>query len=109
MATFEELSEEDQAIVQNMDRQVRGSIADVARLLNLVQAIRDDDHAVGLVQSLDAGVTIPKSDNLAGSASLTKAELVSLFNTLTTIADNHDTDANRADWSKAVGINAMRG
>ena len=109
MATYASLSAEDQAVVQNTVNLIRAGAGEVAKVFNHLNAIADDTNATALVISVDANDAIPLTAGLAGADSMTRAELVSLYQTLIAMRDAYDTPANRAAWSKAAGINALLG
>ena len=109
MATYEELSASDRAIVDNTANLIRAGCGDVGKLFNRLRAIADDDNAIAIITSIDAGATIPNSSTLSGADDLTRSELVALFTELESMRSSHDTDGNRAAWSKAAGINALLG
>lgn len=109
MATYASLNEDDKAIVDNTVNLVRSSAGEIARVFNHLIAIANDTNAVNLVLSIDAAEVIPNTSGLSGSDSLTRTEVVALYNALNTIRTTNDTTANRAAWSKAAGINGMLG
>lgn len=109
MATYAELSAEDQAVVDNTVNLVRGAAAEMARIWNTIKAIQDDTNAFALVTSITAGETIPNTSGLAGSDDMTRSEVVAVWNVLEGIHNNNDNATNRAAFSKAAGVNAMLG
>jgi len=109
MATYAELSTDDQKVVDNTVNLIRSSAGEIARLFNHLVAIANDTNAVNLVLSIDANETIPNTSGLAGSDTLTRSEVVAIYNALNAIRTANDTAPNRAAWSKASGINAMLG
>jgi len=106
MATYEELSAADKAVVDNTVNLIRAASGERARAWNRQRAIASDTNAVALVVSIDAGATIPNTSGLAGADDLTRAELVAAWNTLELDRTANDTPANRASFAKACGINA---
>lgn len=107
MATYAELSAADQAIVQNTVNLIRAAAGERARAWNRQKAVADDDNAIALVTSIDAGETIPNTSGLAGADDMTRAELVAIWNTLEADRTANDDATNRAAFSKAAGINAI--
>lgn len=109
MATYDSLSAEDKAVVQSTVQLIRAVCGSTARAFNSINTIAADTNATGLIVSIDAGETIPNTSGLAGSDDLTRSELVSIWTDLTAMTGTHDTAANRAAWSKAVGAPNMLG
>ena len=109
MALYSSLSSEDQAVVQNTVNLIRAGAGEIAKVFNHLNAIAADTNATALVSSIDAGETSPLTAGLAGADGMTRAEIVSLYQTLIAMRDTYDTPTNRAVWSKAAGINALLG
>jgi NADH:ubiquinone oxidoreductase subunit D len=109
MPTYANLTAADRAIVDNATNTIRSACGEMARIFNHVKAIADDTNATGLVTSLDAGQVVPQTSGLAGAATLTREEVIALYNLLAGIRTTNDTPANRAAMSKAAGVNAMLG
>ncbi len=109
MATYDSLSAEDKAVVQNVVNLMRAGAGEIGRVFNHYQAIANDTNATGLVVSIDAGETIPNTSGLAGADDMTRAELVSMWTDFVAMRSTYDIAANRAAWSKAAGINALLG
>ena len=109
MAAYDSLSDSDKAVVQNTVNLIRAGAGEVGRMFNHLAAIAADTNATGLVMSVDAGDTIPNTSGLAGADDMTRAELVTLYTFLNGIRTTGDTPANRAQMSKAAGINALLG
>jgi hypothetical protein len=106
---YSELAPVDQAIVDNLSREIRTAIANKAKGWNLTKAIADDSNAIALVMSIDGAAVIPNKTGMAGADDLTRTELVALYTLLNTDRTNNDTAPNRAAMSKAAGINGMTG
>ncbi len=109
MATYDSLSPADKAVVQNTANLIRAGCGELGLIFNHIKAIAEDTNAVALVTSVDAGEAIPNTSGLAGADDLTRAELVTVYTLLNGIRTTNDTPANRADLSKAAGINALLG
>ena len=109
MATYAELSAEDQAVVDNTINLIRAAAGERARAWNRQKAIADDSNAIALVTSIDAGATIPNTSGLAGADDMTRSELVAVWNTLEEDRAANDDATNRAAFSKAAGVNATMG
>lgn len=109
MATYASLSAEDKAVVDNISTILRGCAGEMARIWNKIKAIADDSNAVNLMQSVDAGDTIPNKSGLAGADDMTRTELQAVYTLLNGIRTANDTTPNRNSMSKAAGINAMLG
>lgn len=109
MATYQSLSAQDKAVVDNTVNLVRAGVGEMGKVFNHVRAIAADSNAVALVASIDAGDTIPNTSGLAGADDLTRAEVVALFTILDGVRQLNDTASFRAQASKAAGINALLG
>ena len=107
MPTYQELSPEDRAVVDNTINLIRASCGEKARAWNRQKAIADDTNAIALVTSIDAGATIPNTSGLAGADDMTRSELVAVWTALEADRSANDTPTNRAGFSKAAGINAL--
>ena len=109
MATYDSLSVEDKAVVDNLSGVLRAAAGEIGRLMNHLGAIQDDVNGIAIFGTIDAGETIPNKTGLTGADSMTKAELAAMWATLQTILDTYNTTANRNVWTKACGIANMIG
>lgn len=109
MATYDSLSDQDKAVVQNTVNLIRAGAGEFAKVFNHLKAIADDTNAVALVQSIDSTETIPNTSGLAGADDLTQAEAVALYTDLNGIRSANDDASFRSAASKAAGINALLG
>ena len=105
--TYDELSAEDKAVIDNFTNTMRGASGEAARLMNHLEAIQDDSNAIGIFQQLTG--MIPNASGLAGADSMDKDEIQAVytdFNSMTTV---HNIQANREAWTKMAGIVNMIG
>lgn len=109
MALYSALNPADRAIVDNTVNLIRAAAGERARAWNRQMAIAADSNAIALVVSVDSGATIPNTSGLAGADDLTRAELVAVWQLLEADRAANDTSQNRANISKACGINETLG
>lgn len=110
MATYDNLSDSDKAVVQSTVQLIRAICGATGRNFNALAAIADDTNAIDLITSITpASETIPNESGLAGADDLTRAELVAIWQDLSTMRTTHDVAANRAAWSKAAGAPNLLG
>lgn len=118
MATYAELTTEQQNILQNMTNLCRSWCGEQGRANNHAGAINDDYNAqtVTILALLDAGEVIPQTSGLAGAASLTKEEVVTLVSHIQNILSDMSTHTGgfnttglRQAWTKATGAGNMIG
>lgn len=113
MATYNSLSAEDKAVVDNFTNILRSACGEAARLMNHLQALKDDANAVAIFGTIDSSEEIPNKSGLAGADSMTKSELQSVYNNFNVGASSmltvHNTTANRQAWTKCAGIANMIG
>ena len=109
MATYDSLSAEDKAVVQNTTNLIRALAGTRGKNWNHQKAVADDSNAIALIVSLDGSEVIPNTSGLAGADGINKTELVQLWTMLELDRAANDTPANRALMSKAAGINALLG
>jgi len=107
MPTYDELSTEDQSVVQATVQLIRATCGSTGRNFNAIAAIADDTNAIAIISSVTG--TIPNESGLAGADDMTKAELVAIWNDFAAMATTHDTAGNRAAWSKAAGVTNLLG
>lgn len=116
MATYASLTVEQKSILADFSNLVRAWTGEQARTNNHADAINSSYNAqvsaiLGLV---DSGEVIPNASGLAGAASLTQAETVTLVshlqNILTDMSSHvagFNTDALRQTWAKAAGASNL--
>ena len=109
MPTYDQLSVSDKAVVQSTVQLIRAVCGSTGRGFNSLKAIADDTNAIDLILTINAGEIIPNESGLAGADDITRTELVSIWQDLTTMKASHDTPANRAAWSKAAGAPNLLG
>ena len=109
MATYDSLSTEDKAVIDNFTNVMRSSAGEAGRLMNHLEAIQEDSNAVAIFTTLDGTEVIPNMSGLAGADSMTKAELQAVFVDYGTMTTNHNTTAKREAWTKMAGIVNMIG
>ena len=107
MATYASLTEEEKAIVDNFDLTMRRIALRLVRAMNYMKALSEDTNATSIFQTLDNGEVIPNPSGLAGSDSMTRAELQSIFSEWQTLLTSHNTTAARNSYSKLIGVTNM--
>ena len=118
MATYDSLSTEDKAILQNMTNMCRSWSGEQARTNNHGEAINTTYNAqvVTILSSLDAGEVVPNTSGLAGAASLTKEQVITLVShiqnvqtDMSTHTNGFNTDGLRQVWAIAAGAENLIG
>ena len=107
MATYASLTEEEKSIVDNFDLTMRRVTLRLVRAMNYMKALSEDTNAIAIFGTLDNAEEIPNPSGLAGSDSMTKSELQSVYTEWQTLLTNHNTTAARNAYSKMVGIGNM--
>lgn len=118
MATFAELTDEQQAAVQQLAVAVRKFSGELARLGNHGRAVAN--LYAGNVENILSGVgdndVIPNASGYANSQSLTKTELVNLIGYLMVLSDTGDnvsgsynSNYHRGLYAKAAGVDNIVG
>lgn len=119
MATYADLTTEQQNILQDMTNMLRAWTGEQARANNHASAINSGYNAqvitiLGLITS--GSEVIPQTSGLAGAASLTKDEIVTLVshvqNILTDMSSHSsgfNTTGLRQTWAKAAGAQNLIG
>lgn len=107
MATFASLTPAQQKAIIDFSTQLRGSIGQLARLLNNVSALNASYNStvspiLALLTGADATTPIPDSTGLAGTMPLTPNEMVTLVSHIQAELAINDT-AHIATWVKAAG------
>jgi hypothetical protein len=109
MAAYDSLSAEDKAVIDNFTNVMRSTAGEVARVFNHMAAIAEDVNAVSIFVSLDADEIIPNRSGLAGADSMTKAQLLAVFNNFGTMETVNNTTSAREVWTQMCGIVNMIG
>ena len=109
MATYDSLSAENKAVVDNFTNVMRSSAGEIGRLMNHLIAIQQDSNAVAIFATIDNAEVIPNMSGLAGADSMTKSQLQAVFTDFGTILTNHNTVAAREIWTQMCGIVNMIG
>lgn len=106
MATYDSLTAEQKASVQNADNNLRSFMGQLLAMFTTGEVF-DEELLAGvedLVDGLDAGEVIPNSTGLRGSVALDKAEWKLMVTYLRAFNDL-ETDAVRQLLIKAAGAN----
>lgn len=113
MATYASLSDEDKAVVDNFTNILRAACGEAARLMNHLDALKNDANAISIFGTMDAAEPLPNMSGLAGADTMTKTELQGIYNNFNVGASSmltvHNIAANRQAWTKACGIANMIG
>jgi hypothetical protein len=109
MATWDNLSSDQQAALTNHQVAVRDFAGQLARLINLASRITTSWLAVAnaVNNGLDAGTEIPNDQTQVGGSTLTKEDLAALSNLAGLISDPagaYNTPAIAAELLKAAGL-----
>ncbi len=118
MTTYAGLTTEQKSILQNSLNLIRAWAGEQARTNNHGEVINDDYNAqtLTIITELDALEVIPNTSGLAGSASVTKEEMITLVShvqNIQTDMSSHtggfNTSALRQAWIKAAGAENLIG
>ena len=109
MATYDSLSAEDKAVVDNCTNVMRSTAGEIARTFNHMAAIAEDANATAIFGTLDGAEIIPNRSGLAGADSMTKAQLQAVFVDFVAMQTTHNTTAAREVWTQMCGIVNMIG
>ena len=106
MATFGQLTPEQQGIIAEYTRQQRAMVGAFARLLNQFEALDNmyDGQVTAAWASLGASDTIADGSGLAGVSELTKAEVASIATAVQAILTAYQTDALRQLYVRMAGM-----
>lgn len=105
MATFSELSAEDQAILQHyVDALIRPAMGELGRFGVRLEAVNDDylAQSSAILASLDTGEEIPNVSGLAGAAILNKEDVITLTSYIQGVLA-FNTATHRQNMAKAAG------
>src|SRR5512138_759348 len=101
---YNDLTAEQKAVLGEYTRMLRAWAGEQARTNNHAEALNDDYAQVQAILDLLATSDVIADDSgLAGAASLTKAEVVSLTATYQGVLTNYNTAGQRQLWAKAAG------
>lgn len=104
MATFAELTNEQQAAIADYTRLLRSWCGEQARVNNHAEAINDGYANVQTaLGTLGTDEPVTDGSGLAGAQTLTKGEIVSMTAHLQGILANYNTAGHRQMWAKAAG------
>ena len=106
MATWAELTTEEQGIVQNyVDTLIRPTMGELARVNNHLDAANTDylAQASAILATLTGTEEIPNGSGLAGSAVLTANEVITLTSYAQGILTNYNTSGHRQNYALAAG------
>ena len=106
MATFSELTAEQQGIVAEYTRQQRAMVGEFARLLNRFEALDNmyDGQVTAAWASLGNADIIVDGSGLAGISQLTKAEVASIATAVQAILSTYQTGALRQLYTRMAGM-----
>lgn len=106
MATFNELTTEQQSIVAEYTRQQRALVGAFARWLNQIEAGDNmyDGQVVAAWATLDNNATIADGSGLAGVSTLTKAEVATIAAAFQIILTQYQTEPLRQLFVKIAGM-----
>ena len=106
MATFSELTAEQQGIVAEYTRQQRAMVGEFARLLNQFEALDNmfDGQVTAAWATLDAGGVIADGSGLAGVSQLTKAEVESIATAVQAILTAYQSEPLRQLYTRMAGM-----
>ena len=106
MATFSELTTEQQGIVAEYTRQQRAMVGEFARLLNRFEALNNmyDGQVTAAWASLGDVDVIVDGSGLAGISQLTKAEVASIATAVQVILSTYQMGALRQLYVRMAGM-----
>ena len=106
MATFSDLTAEQQGIVAEYTRQQRAMVGAFARLLNQFEALDNmyDGQVTAAWASLGNADIIVDGSGLAGISQLTKAEVASIATAVQAILTAYQGDALRQLYVRMAGM-----
>lgn len=111
MTTYANLTQEERDIVEAWERNFRGWVNDLARLMVAARALDASYDAAGatgaIVATLDPGEEIPNTGGLAGALPLQQdTDFAALVTGLNNFLSTYDTAATRQRIAQAVGPTA---
>ena len=114
MATYDSLTQEEKEIVEAFERNFRGWVNDLARLLVAARALDAAYDANGgagsIVSTLDNGEEIPNTSGIAGAQTLVQnTDFSALIAGLNSFLTTYDTAATRQRIAQAAGPTAGLG
>ena len=106
MATFAELTAEQQGIVGEYVRQQRAMVGGLARLLNQFEALDNmyDGQVVAAWATLGATDVIADGSGLAGTSELTKTQVTQIATAVQAILTAYQTEALRQLYVRVAGL-----
>ena len=109
MATWAELSSEQQDVYQSFERSLRGAMASFHQVLNTFVELDNAYNAqiTSILVDLDDNTVVPNSSGLSGAASLdSDSEMAALVSHMQSAVTTYNTTGHRNLRNKAAGINA---
>jgi len=107
---WQDLTAEQHGVVSEYVRLLRAWCGEQARTNNHAEALNDGYATTQAVLALlDNDDIITDGSGLAGSSSLTKAEVISLTAHMQGILTNYNTAGHRQMWAKAAGPSNLIG
>ena len=103
--TYNELSDDDKAILKNYLQMARPLAGEFGKMLTKAGAVKTswDTLASAVVAKLDANEVIPNETGLAGAVALTKEEIQGLETAVESAITNYESPTNRALYVKSAG------
>ena len=107
MASFASLTPTQQKTITDFSTQLRGYVADLAKVMDSLTAINDSylgnaGPVLNLLTAPDNGIAITDNTGLAGAVPLTPYQMGLIMNQIQAVLAT-DTDANRQVWVLACG------
>lgn len=107
MATFDGLTAEQKAQLQSMVNELlRPAMGELARVCNHLAALDTNYNALGsgiLALLDDNDVVVTNESGLAGAASLTKGDIITMVAYAQGVLTNYNTTGHRQNFAKAAG------
>lgn len=106
MATFSSLTANQQSTLLAYVTVLRGSIIALSKALNTIQDMDSiwNSNAKAINALLDVTEIIPDQNGLAGSQTLTQADVLTIMNAFETMLSTNNTTAWRAYFVRAAGV-----
>lgn len=111
MASYTELTSEQQELLQAFLNFARAWVGEQARAFNHADVAKDayTSQIASIMAQLDAGSVLPNSSGLDGAQSITKEELGAVVTAINGMLTSYNTTAIREAWTKLCGLTNMIG
>lgn len=109
---WEDLSSEEQGIVQEYVRQQRAIVGEFARVLSAVDdmKVKNDAIVADILNGLDGGLVIPDQSGLSGVSPLTVSDVQTMSGNFETVLATYRTPQARQIYVRFAGLtNTIRG